>query len=94
MEEAQSTNDPAQDKNYLRLGRFVNNETLGEISAKRFPKIIIKLQSIDWYTTNLDFYLHGRPNHSEMAFLCLEKDHNADTRPLFLLWQTKEDKGY
>jgi len=50
-------------------------------------------QSIDWYTKNLGFYLHGRPNHDEMAFLCLEKDHTADTRPLFLLWQTNEDKG-
>lgn len=50
-------------------------------------------QSIDWYTKHLGFYLHGRPNHNEMAFLCLEQDHKADTRPLFLLWQTNEDKG-
>lgn len=50
-------------------------------------------QSIEWYTIHLGFYLHGRPDHDELAFLCLEKDHHADTRPLFLLWQTNDDRG-
>lgn len=43
-------------------------------------------QSIEWYTTHLGFYLQGRPNHDDMAFICLTPE--KDARPVFLLWRT------
>lgn len=48
-------------------------------------------QSIEWYTKKLGFYLHGRPDHDDMAFLCIERETDPDVRPLFLLWETKDD---
>ncbi|MGM0879876.1 MAG: VOC family protein [Bacillota bacterium] len=48
-------------------------------------------QSIEWYTKHLGFYLHGRPNHDDMAFLCIERVEDPDVRPLFLLWKTKDN---
>ncbi|MBS4198141.1 VOC family protein [Bacillus sp. FJAT-49732] len=47
-------------------------------------------ESIEWYTNHLGFHLHGRPNHDQMAFLCLDQENDADNRPLFLLWKTNE----
>ena len=47
-------------------------------------------QSIEWYTKHLGFYLHGRPHHNDMAFLCLDRVEDPDVRPLFLLWKTNE----
>lgn len=31
-------------------------------------------ESIQWYIKHLGFYLHGRPNHEDMAFLCIERE--------------------
>ncbi|GAB6927916.1 hypothetical protein JCM10914A_18990 [Paenibacillus sp. JCM 10914] len=48
-------------------------------------------ESIQWYIKHLGFYLHGRPNHEDMAFLCIEREKDPDVRPLFLLWKTNDD---
>lgn len=47
-------------------------------------------KSIEWYTEHLGFQLHGRPNHDDMAFLCLDRAEDPHVRPLFLFWKTKD----
>ncbi|MEK5059028.1 hypothetical protein [Paenibacillus sp. FSL H7-0326] len=49
MEEVQTTNAPAQDKSYLRLGRFVNTGTLDEITMQ----VLIKNNEV--YNAKTDY---------------------------------------